>query len=105
MRAIQAISLLGLVCGTTYASRAPQVYLIPSDPTLHHDPPSLSPYAANRAIAHHLGLEQSEAVGDGEWWDAVKSNVGEGSKDAVLLVVQSDHPEGALCSFISQVRG
>lgn len=88
------------------AGPSAQVYLLPIGPIHQHQTPALNQFDANSLISHHLGFDAyNEAEDSNEsWWNEMSSwitngkvgshGVGEGSQDAVLIVIQSDHPEG-----------
>lgn len=99
------IILFTLITSTLAASQEAQVYLLPPNPIQHHEAPALNPTEANALISHHLGLDVYEALPDQieGWWhkvtgwvygNVVTNGVGQGPQDAVLIVIQSNHPEG-----------
>lgn len=96
---------------STFAAQEAQVYFLPPNPTQHHQAPALNPTEANALISHHLGLDVYENLPDQVegWWhkvtgwvygNVVTSGVGQGQQDSVLIVIQSDHPEGSALLFL-----
>lgn len=90
------------------ASRPTTIYLYPP-PSQHRKAPGLRLQEATSVLANYVGLRRSrvaEVIEDAiefiseEWaylWQGpnpVKNNVGAGPPDPIMLVVQSDHPEG-----------
>ena len=93
-----------LTSGVVASSHSAQVYLFPTNPIQHHTPPEVNPTEANALISQHLGIPMHESLGDLalEWWNTIarpvlgpgQLEVGSGNDGAILLVVESDHPEG-----------
>ncbi|KAG8857057.1 hypothetical protein FRB96_005987 [Tulasnella sp. 330] len=85
------------------ASPTAQVYLLPPIPDQRHpsSTPSLNQFDANSAISHHLGFDVYETAADRaeSWWKEMGriltggNGVGQGTKDSVLIVIQSDYPQ------------
>lgn len=85
-----------------------QVYLLPASSDQHHlsSPPSLNQFDANSLISHHLGFDAYETAADRakSWWKEMsrilttdgQGGVGQGTKDSVLIVIQSDSPQGSI---------
>jgi hypothetical protein len=105
LRSTYASLLLScLVVGGVAASPSAQVYFYPPNPNLHHSPPELNPTEANVLISHHLGIPVHESLGDLalEWWNTIArgvlgpgaTEIGKGVETSMLMVVESDHPEG-----------
>lgn len=101
--------LLALLPAIATASQSATVYLQPSPPVKGTNTPSLSPFEANSVLAHYTGLSRSifaEVVEDTvdfgrkEWdylWHSVhpvENAVGSGRPDVVMIVMQSDYPQG-----------
>lgn len=104
------LPLVPSLVSASFAPRSAYIYLQPPPPSRTSHVPKLSPYEANSVLANYVGLSKgifSEMIEDAvdfgrkEWdwlWNAVhpiENTVGAGSPDVVMLVVQSDTPEGA----------
>lgn len=100
---------LALLPAVATASQSATVYLQPSPPAQSTLAPSLSPFEANSVLAHYTGLSRSifaevieDAVDFGrkEWdylWHSVhpvENTVGAGRPDVVMIIMQSDYPQG-----------
>lgn len=98
------------------ASPTANVYLQPAPPFQSHKIPSLSPFEANSVLAHYTGLSRSifaeiieDAVDFGrkEWeylWHPVhpvENTIGAGRPDVVMIVIQSNHPQGTYSSVVN----
>lgn len=101
--------LLALLPVVATASQSATIYLQPPPPAQGPRTPSLSPFEANSVLAHYTGLSRSifsEVVEDAvdfgrkEWdylWHSVhpvENAVGAGRPDVVMIVMQSDYPQG-----------
>ncbi|KAG9031478.1 hypothetical protein FRB95_002724 [Tulasnella sp. JGI-2019a] len=108
---MRVIFCLPLLVSLTQALSSPptaQVYLLPAGPNQQHNlayTPALNQFDANLLISHHLGFDAYQAAEErsATWWnemarvisnsDGSGNRVGEGPKDSVLIVIQSDYPQ------------